>query len=99
MVKISLFQAKIIKKLEDLPLQYRSGSKLTTIFLKGRQYLYQNLRDLKDWNLLEEISRGRTKFYNPTAQGLEIASKRIEQEIAKRKQEERNNEIDSRNLC
>jgi len=83
MVKISLLKARIIKKLVDLPKPARNGSQLAKEFLIGRNYLYENLRDLRDWGLLSEIERGRKKFYNPSVRAVELANKKISAEIAK----------------
>ena len=99
-VKISLFQAKIIKKLLFYEKYRRTGTNLAKEFLKGRQYIYLNLRDLRDWGLLIEHKRGRNKFYDPTEKAEKLAEDRINLEIQKEKQaaEERIKQLEKKEV-
>lgn len=83
-MKISLFQARIIRALSDMPQPARNSAQLAKELESHIQYIYQETRQLRLMGLLEEVPRGRKKFFEPTTKGVEFSTNRIDEEIAKK---------------
>lgn len=83
-MKISLLQAQIIKYLDGQPKPDRTAVNISKDKEISLDYVYRQLQQLKIYNYITVINRGRRNHYNPTEEGKNAANERISAEIEKK---------------